>query len=317
MSTFKLCRLWCDHSREMTEEDDSDLDSIGSYAYCSDCGCSFAWARGDGWEPRTEREEECDCDDCKRDFWRLRLPPVRAAIDRDLERRPWRHEGERRRAAWNWMTLVRRDLGPGRTWPPVCDENAGFWDWIGRVCIRTPEPLTPEMEAELDRLADERDALVRELHTARRINTAYAKSTHNPVVEDNLVEQVLKAREEKKQAEQERDSARNELCEETRALTRATNLLGRKPGETAERALERARPIADDLERIIRERDALLEASRLALKPPLDCAWQQADRNECPCLNCRDWREVRDVIASAIAKVRVRHECPIRPRGIP
>lgn len=295
MSTFKLCRLWCDHSREYTVEDDSDLDSIGSHAYCSDCGCPFEWARGDGWEPRTEREEECDCDNCKRAFWRLRPPPVRAAIDRDLERRPWRHEGERRRAAWNWMTLVRRDLGPGRTWPPVCDENAGFWDWIGRVCIRTPEPLTPEMEAELDRLADERDALVRELHTARRINTAYAKSTHNPVVEDNLVEQVLKAREEKKQAEQERDAARSELREETMALTRATNLLGRKPGETAEQALERARPIADDLERVIRERDALAATVKGCLEPVPTEAPSKGCPYKCP---------VCDTQATAIKGIR-------------
>lgn len=100
MSVFKMCRLWCDHSREMTEEDDSDEHGPGSVMLCSDCGCPLALQEG-YWDPKPGREEECDCPDCRRDFWRYRPPTLPLQM-------PWRHDGERlrmwERNAKSWLT---------------------------------------------------------------------------------------------------------------------------------------------------------------------------------------------------------------------
>lgn len=100
MRTFKLCRLWCDHG---------ELCDDGDWMLCARCGCPLELQEG-YWDPKQGREEECDCPECRRDFWGnhpvVGFPP------------PWRDEDELLRMwrsnAISWVKDLGRMFGqPG------------------------------------------------------------------------------------------------------------------------------------------------------------------------------------------------------------
>jgi len=216
MSDQKMCRLWCPH-----DEYTDDADGF----YCADCYCLMV-PDGTGLEPDARSEGECECPDCRRDFWgqhtrRLVGLPDEVPKLPALPSMPLRD--------WLRLALSSADAQVTELWGLLAEVLAQdpFLSSPGAMLLRKRQrhamvqlrTAREKWTAGLH-LASEITDLEAELHQSRRINAAYAQSPLNPAIEQNLTAAVIKAREAQAAAERaledmtrERDLAQDALAE--------------------------------------------------------------------------------------------------------